>query len=158
MGRWAHSPGFVSFAIPFGFGRPRTPWPTCRCAWRCAGTAGHQACAQHDGAHARVLQAALRLRVLYGAHGVHTGQHVVRNILPARARVREGPSVSVQGLELLVTVLLARNRPPTPAVAAGVSHAELAAELVSLPSGLLAMVCEAIMKLKVRPRPARTCV
>jgi hypothetical protein len=66
--------------------------------------------------------------------------------------------VSVQGLELLVTVLLARNRPPTPAVAAGVSHAELAAELVSLPSGLLAMVCEAIMKLKVRPRPARTCV
>jgi hypothetical protein len=39
-----------------------------------------------------------------------------------------------------------------------VSHAELAAELVSLPSGLLAMVCEAIMKLKVRPRPARTCV
>jgi hypothetical protein len=22
--------------IPFGFGRPRKPWPTCRCTWRCA--------------------------------------------------------------------------------------------------------------------------
>ncbi len=49
-----------------------------------------------------------------------------------------------------MTVLLARNRQPHPAVAAGVPHAELAAELLSLPSGLLAMVCEAIGKLKVR--------
>ncbi len=56
----------------------------------------------------------------------------------------------LQGLELLVTVLLARNRRPQPTVAAGASHAELAAELISLPSGLLAMVCEAIVKLKVR--------
>ncbi len=56
----------------------------------------------------------------------------------------------LQGLELLVTVLLARNRPPLPTAAAGVPHAELAAELVSLPSGLLAMVCEAIVKLKAR--------
>jgi hypothetical protein len=56
----------------------------------------------------------------------------------------------LQGLELLVTVLLARNRQPPPTVAAGVPHAELAAELVSLPSGLLAMVCEAIVRLKVR--------
>jgi hypothetical protein len=62
--------------------------------------------------------------------------------------------VSLQGLELLVTVLLARNRQPPPTVAAGVSHAEFAAELVSLPSGLLAMVCEAIVKLKVRLGPA----
>jgi hypothetical protein len=74
----------------------------------------------------------------------------VRNILLARASVREGPSVSVQGLELLVTVLLARNRQPPPTVDAGAPHAELAAELVSLPSGLLAMVCEVIVKLKVR--------
>ena len=56
----------------------------------------------------------------------------------------------MQGLELLVTVLLARNRQPPPTVAAGVPHAELAAELVTLPSGLLAMVCEAIVKLKAR--------
>ncbi len=56
----------------------------------------------------------------------------------------------MQGLELLVTVLLARNRQPPPPVAAGAPHVELAAELVSLPSGLLAMVCEAIVKLKVR--------
>jgi hypothetical protein len=56
----------------------------------------------------------------------------------------------LQGLELLVTVLLARNRQPPPMVAAGVPHTEFAAELISLPSGLLAMVCEAIVKLKVR--------
>ncbi len=49
-----------------------------------------------------------------------------------------------------MTVLLARNRQPPPAGAAGAPHAELAAELVSLPSGLLAMVCEAIVRLKVR--------
>ncbi len=60
------------------------------------------------------------------------------------------PIYSLQGLELLVTVLLARNRQPPPMVAAGVPHAELAAELITLPSGLLAMVCEAIGKLKVR--------
>ncbi len=56
----------------------------------------------------------------------------------------------LQALELLVTVLLARNRQPHPTVAAGLPHAELAAELISLPSGLLAMVCAAIVKLKVR--------
>ncbi len=49
-----------------------------------------------------------------------------------------------------MTVLLARNRQPPTTVAAGGPHAELAAELVSLPSGLLAMVCEAIVTLKVR--------
>jgi hypothetical protein len=64
--------------------------------------------------------------------------------------MREGPNVSVQGLELLVTVLLARSRQPPPTVAAGVPHADFAGEVVSLPSGLLAMVCEAIVKLTVR--------
>jgi hypothetical protein len=56
----------------------------------------------------------------------------------------------LQGLELLVTVLLARNRQPPPTVAARVSHAELAAELITLLSGLLEMVCEALVKLQVR--------
>ncbi len=60
----------------------------------------------------------------------------------------------LQGLELLVTVLLARNRPPPPTVAAGVPHDKFAAELLTLPSGLLAKVCEAIVKLKVRLGPA----
>ena len=72
--------------------------------------------------------------------------------------MREGPNVSVQGLELLVTVLLARSRQPPTMVAAGVRHLGLAAELVSLPSGLLAMVCEAIVKLKVRLGAACACV
>jgi hypothetical protein len=32
--------GLCSFGlIPFGFGRPRKPWPICHCAWRCACTA-----------------------------------------------------------------------------------------------------------------------
>ena len=57
---------------------------------------------------------------------------------------------SLQGLELLVTVLLARNRQPPPTAAAGGPHAKLAEELLTLPSGLLAMICEAIVKLKVR--------
>ena len=48
----------------------------------------------------------------------------------------------LQGLELLVTVMLARNRLPQPAAAAG---GPFAAELISLPSGLLSMVCEAIV-------------
>ena len=51
---------------------------------------------------------------------------------------------------MLVMVLLARNRQPPPTVAAGVPHAEFAAELISLPSGLLAMICKAIVELKVR--------
>ena len=71
------------------------------------------------------------------------------SFLSARACLRRWPDVLLQGLELLVTVLLARNRQPPPTVAAGMPHAELAAELISLPSGLLAMVCEAIVKLKV---------
>ncbi len=66
--------------------------------------------------------------------------------------------MSLQGLELLATVLLARNRQPPPAVAAGVPHSELAAELITLPSGLLAMVCEQIVKLKVRRGVACACV
>jgi hypothetical protein len=56
----------------------------------------------------------------------------------------------LQGLELLTTVLLARNRQPPLPVGSGVPHAEFAAELISLPSALLAMVCDAIVQLKVR--------
>ena len=64
----------------------------------------------------------------------------------------------MQGLELLVTVLLARNRQPPLTVATGVPHDEFAVELITLPSGLLAMVCEAIVKLKVRLEAACACV
>jgi hypothetical protein len=34
--------GLCSLRIPFWFGRPRKPWPTCHCAWRCARTAATQ--------------------------------------------------------------------------------------------------------------------
>ncbi len=57
-----------------------------------------------------------------------------------------------------MTVLVSRNRPWPPTGAASVPHAEFAAELLTLPSGLLAMVCEAIVKLKVRLGAARACV
>ena len=73
-------------------------------------------------------------------------------------RVFEETKVRLQGLELLVTVQLARNRQPPPSVAAGGPHAEIAAELITLPSGLLAMVCEAIVKLKARLGAACACV
>ena len=53
-----------------------------------------------------------------------------------------------------MTVLLVRHRMPLSSVAPGGPHAELAAELISLPSGLLAMVCEATGRLKVRLRVA----
>ena len=79
-----------------------------------------------------------------------TGEHAARTALPHECACAKCPDVLLQGFELLVTVLLARNRLPMPTVAAGVPHANLAAELVSLPSGLLAMVCEAIMQLKAR--------
>ena len=127
---------------------------------------GHHTCAQHRGARVPVLQwhkaerspgcsrgtlGVLRYR---GTHGtISSGQ-----LAFAVGRMRKCTDGSVQGLELLVTVLLARNRQPPPTVAAGVPHAELAAKLVSLPSGLLAMVCEAIVALKVRLGAACACV
>ncbi len=44
----------------------------------------------------------------------------------------------VAGLELMLTVMLARYREPTVV-------SELAAELLTLPSGVLAIVCAAIV-------------
>ena len=60
----------------------------------------------------------------------------------------------LQGTDVLLTVLLVRHRMPLSSVAPGGPHPELAAELISLPSGLLAMVCEAMGRLKVRLRVA----
>ncbi len=96
--------------------------------------------------HAFGYSSGTEQRVLCGAHWVPEGYACT--ILGNAS----------QGLELLVTVLLARNRQPPPMFAAGGPHAELAAELTSLPSGLLAMVCEAIVKLKVSLRAACACV
>jgi hypothetical protein len=55
----------------------------------------------------------------------------------------------LQRFELLVTVMLARGRQ----LSAGIADAlpsGLMAEAITLPSGLLAVVCEAIMKVTVR--------
>ena len=55
----------------------------------------------------------------------------------------------VQRFELLVTVMLARGRQ----LSAGIADAlpsGLMAEAITLPSGLLEVVCEAIMKVTVR--------
>ena len=102
-------------------------------------------------------------------HRFHTGQYAARNAPPsAEQRLPSFPCrleracasdrvYSRQGLELLVTVLLARNRQPPTTINESVRHADFAAELVTLPSGLLAMVCEAIGKLKVR-LGGRVCV
>ncbi len=56
---------------------------------------------------------------------------------------------AAQRLALLVTAMLARSRQP-PTGVAGALPATFAAELITLPSGLLAAVCEAIVKLAVR--------
>ena len=91
-----------------------------------------------------------RLRV---AVRVHCGHHVPPRLADScrfSLSCRQCPSgVVVQGLELLVTWLLARNRQSPPTVAAVVPPGGLAAELQTLPSGLLAMVCDAIVRLQV---------
>jgi hypothetical protein len=55
----------------------------------------------------------------------------------------------LQRFELLVTVMLARAR-LEPAGITDVRTSELMAEAITLPSGLLAVVCEAIMRVTVR--------
>ncbi len=66
----------------------------------------------------------------------------------------------LQRYELLVTALLARHRQP-PMGATCVLNADFMAEVIALPSGLLAMVGEAmvksIMKLKVRTTSLECC-
>jgi len=67
--------------------------------------------------------------------------------------------VRMQRLEPFVALLLIRQRPTH--TAGGGQHWALGAAVTSLPSGVLAMVCEALMKLEskldVRPRLLRLC-
>ncbi len=93
-----------------------------------------------------VTEANRLLRVAVRVHR-EAPRLAARAVPPSRAgNARTG---CLQGLKPLVTVLLARYRLPPPTVAAGVPHAEFAAELMALPSGLLAMVGEAIERLQV---------
>jgi hypothetical protein len=45
-----------SFGIPFGFGRPRKPWPACQCAWRCVCAAPTKSAHSAAGHPSRVLK------------------------------------------------------------------------------------------------------
>ena len=65
-------------------------------------------------------------------------------------------AVRMQRLEPFVALLLIRQRPTH--TAGGGQHWELGAAVTSLPSGVLAMVCEAMMKLKVRLASSFGCV
>ena len=87
----------------------------------------NESCAPDDARVAALIARATPVVELANAAATEAEEAVVK--LPLR----------LAGLELMVTMLLARDRHP-PTVAAGV-----AAELLSLHSGLLAMVCDAIV-------------
>jgi hypothetical protein len=71
----------------------------------------------------------------------------------ARAACLSANHLWLQRFELLVAVMLARAR-RQPAGIAGVLPSELTVEVITLPSGLLAVVCEAIMRVTVRAASA----
>jgi len=58
-----HASRALHFPIPFGFGRPRKPWPTCHCALRCACTAGTTPAHSTTG-HTPGCSSGTKLRVL----------------------------------------------------------------------------------------------
>ena len=96
-----------SFTTPSGLGRPRKPWPICRCAWRCACTAAAKS--GGDPVGCRTLHGYSRgTRWVLAAHSrgyrhrgfgfrgsgfgftltaiwVQTGQHAARDALPPSA-------------------------------------------------------------------------
>ena len=63
--------------------------------------------------------------------------------------------VRMQRLEPFIALMLIRQRLPLMATTGGAQHSALGAAAMALPSGLLAMVCEAMLKLEskldVRP-------
>jgi hypothetical protein len=97
----------LQFRHPVRFGRPRKPWPTCHCAWRCARTAATKF-AGSRGVVKRALQGYCgdTRGVLYGytATGVHTGQCEARNALPSleRAFPAAGSSARARMTEYVV--------------------------------------------------------
>ena len=56
--------------------------------------------------------------------------------------------VRVQRLEPFIALMLIRQRLPLVGTAGGAQHSALGAAAMALPSGLLAMVCEAMLKLE----------
>ena len=56
--------------------------------------------------------------------------------------------VRVQRLEPFIALMLIRQRLPLMDTAGGGQHSALGAAAMALPSGLLAMVCEAMLKLE----------
>jgi hypothetical protein len=72
-----------------------------------------------------------------------------------------GCAVRVQRLEPLIALMLLRQRLPLMDTTGGAQHSALGAAVMALPSGLLAMVCEAMLKLEskldVRPSFSGLC-
>ena len=66
-----------------------------------------------------------------------------------------GCAVRVQRLEPFIALMLIRQRLPLMDTTGGAQHSALGAAVMALPSGLLAMVCDAMLKLEskldVRP-------
>jgi hypothetical protein len=59
-----------------------------------------------------------------------------------------GCAVRVQRLEPFIALMLIRHRLPLMGTTGGGQHSALGAAVMALPSGLLAMVCEAMLKLE----------
>ena len=59
-----------------------------------------------------------------------------------------GCAVRVQRLEPFIALMLIRQRLPLTDTAGGGQHSALGAAAMALPSGLLARVCEAMLKLE----------
>ena len=92
--------------------------------------------------------------------GAAAGQPALRLCAQHASAVRASPPRScvtacagwLQRLELLVTLMHARQRRSPTGAAGGVAPSEFAAAVAALPSGLLAMVAYAIVKLDSQPR------
>ena len=74
---------------------------------------------------------------------MHAHHAAVLTALPTRAVL-----VRVQRLEPFIALMLIRQRLPLMDATGGAQHSALGAAAMSLPSGLLAMVCAAMLKLE----------
>ncbi len=81
------------------------------------------------------------------ARPVHASWPAPRSLVCLYAS-NAGCAVQVQRLEPLIALMLIRHRLPLTDTTGGGQHSALGAAVMALPSGLLAMVCEAMLKLE----------